>query len=177
MDLILLSDWLNFKTGGGCCHSKTVLYKAASLFLWYLQWPGALSHFQKLILRHRKHLVELQTCCGGQSWAGCWGARGLANKGTLVSTCPLPTPCLPCAWHLRMQPTRREAPKELLNAWLHAFGMPQASRGSQATEQLLHNSRDKQQLSSNADCSWGILNTSRSLEFRQLWAATASSLT
>lgn len=47
----------------------------------------------------------------------------------------------PSAWHLWVQPMRTEVPKELLDA----FGMPWASRGSQATEQLLHNSRDEQQ--------------------------------
>lgn len=109
MDLILPSDSLNFKPGGGCCHSKTAWHKAASLFLWFIQCPGTLSHFQKLMLRQElKHPEELQTCCDGQRWAGLsWEEKELPNKGTLVSPCPLPTPCLPCAWHLRMQPMRR----------------------------------------------------------------------
>lgn len=66
-------------------------------FLYLIQWPGTLWHFQKLMLRQElKHPVGLQTCWDGQSWAGLsWGETELANKGTLLSPCPSPLPASP----------------------------------------------------------------------------------
>lgn len=131
-----------------------------------------------------EHCHSSKSWCCDRNWSTCWNykleiamgraAQDWAGQGeggkqrhsgvSLSLSHSLSSLCLALEDASHEKKGSQRAPWPLAPCLWNAMGLS------------LHNSRDEQQLSSNADCSWGILNTFHSPELQQLWATAASSL-